>query len=217
MPKTNKQTKKTMRRGRALVRGADPLGLTPMPKKFDTSVMVTHRFRYSANGALALTPVTGLDLLGAIGVATSATGITNALAAVRIKSVEAWCPATSGAISLDVIFLGSSYVAPHRTSDVSMGYTVPSHVKCVPTPGSEPSLWISYNNRNATYFTINGPSATTVDVVLDIIYMNGGVLSNGNVITYVTSGVTAGLIYFGPLDKNTGSPKLIPSDVAYYG
>ncbi len=190
-----------------------------MPPKIKATIQTHHVFRFAASGALSQRAVAGYDLLGMVGVATSATGVTSLLAGVRIKRVDLWAPASqSSQNTLNVNWVGNTFQRPERYVDTAINSAVPGHICSYPPPGTDASQWIGYAQRSTTYFTVDGPTASIVDVSVEIVFNNSQLLgSPGGYPTYTSSGLTTGIAYYGPLDKNTGSPVLIPVGMAYYG
>ncbi len=213
MPKQNviKRRRRVQRRG--------TLEHVTMPPKIQATIQSSHVFRYAASGALSSRAVAGYDLLGMVGVATSATGVSSILAGVRIKRVDLWVPASqSSQNTLNINWVGSTFQRPERFVDSAINSAIPGHISSRPPAGSDASQWIGYAQRNTTYFTVDGPTATVMDVSVEIVLNNSQLLGGaGGIPTYTSSGLTSGTLYFGPLDKNTGSPTLIPVGMAYYG
>ncbi len=186
-----------------------------MPKRLVVSMSGSHVFRFVSSG-LSTTTVTNVDILGLLGVATSATGVTALFASARVRQITMYAPSSSTSVlAMDVTWKGMNYVKPVRTSDVALCSTQPGMVRSRPPKGADAGNWFSFAAGTQTLFLISGPATITVDVHVDYVLANATAL--GTVATYVSSGLTAGYVYFGYLDKNTGAPKLIPSDVVGYG
>ncbi len=200
-------------------RGPSGLSTLKVPPRIEATIRSQHVFRFSANAALSAVPVAGYDLLGLVAMATSATGVTSLLAGVRIRRVELWAPAQAAAQNtLNINWVGNTFQQPKRSVDTAMNSAIPGYTWSTPPPGTDASMWIGYPQRSTTYFTVDGPNATVVDVHVEIVLNNASLLgSAGGTPTYTSSGLTVGSVYFGPLDKNTGSPKMIPVGMSYYG
>ncbi len=185
------------------------------PPAIDLSVKVKrHTFRFVATAACTDQPVYGYDLLGMQGAATTATGVTNIIAAIKIRHVDYYLGGTTGQTA--GINWQGSYASPALLADVAIGTAEVAGRRSYPPQGSAASFWISYSERTGVFFTVNGPTNMVVDVCCDFTINNGTKLSL--VTSSPSSGLSPGLVYFGPLDKNSGSPKLIPAGPAlYYG
>ncbi len=207
---------RTRIRKRKIARGL----LSPMaPPKIEGTIRSQHTFRFSANASLAATPVAGYDLLGLAAMATSSTGATSLLAAVRIRRVELWAPAIAGGQNaLNINWVGNTFQQPRRMVDTAMNSAIPGYSSSTPPAGSDASMWVGYPQRSTTYFTLDGPTSSVVDIHVEIVLNNASLLgSAGGVPTYTSSGLVVGQVYFGQLDKNSGSPHLIPVGMSYYG
>lgn len=209
MPKSKK-----VRQGAGRQSGV--LALKGSPQARDLTCWVRqHTFRFNVSNAITVEPVYGYDMLGLIAAATSATGATSVISAVRLKQVILYSSGTNAA-SLGIIWAGGHSV-PSMMSTTVLGTAEPAMMVYVPPPESEASFPISYNERANTYFTITAPTGTIIDVVVDFLLANGVVTSPAYV-TYVSSGLVTGQLYYGPLDKQTGAPKIFPvAPVSYYG
>jgi len=174
-----------------------------------------HTFRFNVSGALTSQPIYGYDFLGLVAASTSATGATSVLSGVKLRRITLYSSG-SNASSLGLVWAGA-YAKPTMTSDTVLGTAEPAVFATAPPSGSAASFWISYAERATQYCAISAPTGTIIDVVADILWANGTVTSSAYV-TYVSSGLVAGQLYFGPLDKQTGAPKIFPvTPVAYYG
>lgn len=171
-------------------------------------------FRFSVGTGITNQPVIGYDLLGLLGVATSTTGVRSIVAGVKIHSISIWASNSGTNQSTPDVFWAGDYQKPQKKLDTSIGSAEPAYVRVVPPPNSTASFWISYGVGAGTKFTITAPVGALVDLDAEIVLSNGGVTPT---IVYVSSGLTLGDVVFGPLDHNTGTPRLIPVDVTYYG
>ncbi len=190
--------------------------------KLELAIKTKHRFRFMMPVSAGVTrqPVTGNDLLGLLGVATSATGVTSIVAAVKIHSITIRVPNYASSIAsqfASVFWDGQTYQAPSIPSEVAMSMAKPAVVVSQPPPQSDASFWITYGSRAATIFRLTAPQLSVIDLNCTIILQNATLLQEGGILTYVSSGLTAGQVYFGMLDKNTGTPKITPVEVTYYG
>ncbi len=207
MPKSQKRREKKPNR-------VGPKVDLGVPPRINAALKVKHVFRFIAQSGIVDTPVYGYDMLGLNAIATSATGASSAIAAVKIHRVRGWCAGTT-AQTVGINWQGP-YAEPSLITNTAMGTAEPGRFDEAPPPGSAASFWVSYSERANVLFTLTGPTAMEVDVVCTVILNNATKLAS--IVTYVSSGLTAGLIYFGPLDKQTGAPKLLPAAPAvYYG
>lgn len=195
-------------------------GNIAQPPVVNLVVGLTHTFRFSTSSAQTGYNVEAQDLLGLMGVATSATGVMSLLAAVRIKRVRIWSVASSAAqVNPDVSWIGSSYPEPKRLNNSTMGASLPGCLESKPPRdgGADAGNWVYPSVPTREIFRIVVPAAATVDVLCDIRFQNGSALQLGVPLTYTSSGLTTGYAYFGYLDKSSGAAKLIPTDVLAYG
>ncbi len=171
-------------------------------------------FRFLVSNGVTNQPVIGYDLMGLLAVATSAAGATSILSAVKIHSCSIWVSNVANATAFPDVFWTGSYAKPQKTLDISSGSSQPAYVRSVPPAGSDAAMWCSYQTGSATKMTLTAPANAIVDLDCSVIMTNYGV---NPVVGYTSSGLTAGGVFFGPLDHNTGTPKIIPLDVTYYG
>ncbi len=171
-------------------------------------------FRFLVGNGVTNQPVIGYDLLGLLAVATSPSGATSILSAVKIHSCSIWVSNVANATAFPDVFWTGSYAKTQKTIDISTGSSVPAHVRSVPPVGSDAAMWCSYQTGAATKLTLTCPANSVVDLDCSVIMTNFGV---NPVVGYTSTGLTAGGVFFGPLDHNTGVPKIIPLDVTYYG
>ncbi len=184
------------------------------PPRINAAVKSKHVFRFIAQSGLVDTPIYGYDLLGLQAVSTSATGANSMIASVKIHRVKGWCGGTTSQ-TIGINWQGP-YAEPTLISDTVVGTAEPGRFNEIPPPGSAASFWVSYAERANVICTLTGPTSMIVDVHCTIVLNNATKL--GSLVAYVSSGLTAGQIYFGPLDKQTGAPKLLPAAPAvYYG
>ncbi len=217
----NKATKKQRRANRKatrMAREAQMLSSQPPPRQL--VVTISKVFRFVTTNALTGYNIEVQDILGLIGVATSATGVTSLFTAGRIKYIEMWAPAAAAAqVNPDIIWLGANYPEPSRINNAVMGSATPSHIKSYPPKdgNADAGNWFVGASSTLQLVRLIVPAAAVVDISVDLKMQNATALNLGNPLTYTSSGLTAGYVYFGYLDKSSGAPKLIPADVTAYG
>lgn len=178
----------------------------------------TQVFRFAASGALSAVSIQTQDLLGLYGIATSATGVTAAFSGVSIKWVRLWVPSSAPSQqSIQFNWVGLNYVRPELYVGNAIGSALPATMEFRPPPKSDCGMWITTNMGSAVkWFVISCPSSTVVSVKLTYEFQNGTQQQTGAPLTYTSSGLTAGYMYYGMLDKSSGAPKLAPGG-NYYG
>ncbi len=148
------------------------------PPSFNAVPIFRQRFRYVALSNRSQSFNFG-NLCAVLSRAIAANTILPCFSAVRIKSVELWCPSRDSAlpaepISRTVIFrayasqsssaqLSNDEVA---LSDTSVGTAEPAHVRWVPRSGTALANWIGSGSTFYS-FTIVAPLATVLDIELE--------------------------------------------------
>lgn len=177
----------------------------------------THIFKFTVpSGGVTNQPVTGYDLLGLQGVAISSTGVNSMFASVRMLRARVRCQsALTNTPVVNWTWYGQQDSA-QGYYDIAMGAKDNADTGwLVPPAHSSASFWVDYSLRANTFALVTAP--VTSEVELEVEYVNLNAAVNGTTIAFVSSGLTVGGQYFGPLDHQTGSPKIIPSLVSYYG
>lgn len=72
-------------------------------------------------------------------------------------------------------------------------------------------------SAGTTICNITAPANSIIDLVAHVVLQNGQALGALTPITYSSSGLTLGYVYYGELDKNSGAAKFVPIEVGYYG
>lgn len=183
------------------------------------SLRKTFRFSNGVNGITAQ-PVTVGDLLGLVGTATSATGVTSNLAAVKIQRITIRTPSTSQSNNAPSLqWLGSFYSDPRIMNEGALGSAFPTVLSEAPPPASDAAMWIEKAQGSSTIIvSVTAPQGSVIDLDCIIKFANAANVTLQSPLTYVSSGLTTGYTYFGCLDKNTASPKIIPyGPISYYG
>ncbi len=190
------------------------VNLRGTPPAIDQLPTCRMNFRFNCSQAVTDQPIYGYDLLGLIGAATSATGVTGIVAGVKIHQIRIYYGSNSGS-SVGLVWADANN-KPMLKSDTLVGTAEPATFAAIPPKNSGAAFWHSYAERAQTIFTLTAPLSAIIDVMCTIVLTNG--TKTGSVQTYVSSGLTAGLLYLGPLDKQTGAPKIFPvAPAAYYG
>ncbi len=219
MPNTGvKKQRKASRKAARAARRERALTSQPPPRQL--VVTISRVFRFVTTNAQSGYNIEVQDILGLIGVATSATGVTSLFTAGRIRYVEMWAPASSGAqVNPDITWLGANYPEPSRFNNAVMGSATPSHIKSYPPKdgNADAGNWFVAASSTLQLVRLVVPAASVVDISVDLKMQNATALNLGNPLTYTSSGLTAGYVYFGYLDKSSGAAKLIPADVTAYG
>jgi hypothetical protein len=174
-----------------------------------------YRWRYKFLSAAATT-ISGQVLLQQILVATGTTTTTRIVAALRIREVEMWGPATlaTGATPSDPFEMGVEWFGTTGSSNPSLKVTDiamsgdKSHVLCRVPSKSFTEDWINiggqFDNTN-TIFTLNAEQGAVVDIVVQTQLIDNEAASAGP----TTSGLTLGTVYQNYLDGR-GSAVLSP-------
>ncbi len=209
MPTKNKQQRKG-RRGQS-----EPL----QPPKVDLSVKFRHVFRFSNSSGATNQPVAVADLLGLLAVATGATAITSIISAIKIQKLVIRTPAAAaGQVTPAVQWLGLTYENPSVMSQTALGTADPTVLVSRPPKMADSSFWITKSmTAGTTICSVSAPQNSVIDLHATLFLTNAQTLTGQTPVTYSSSGLTAGYLYFGELDKNSGSAKFIPVQVSYYG
>jgi len=181
-------------------------GWVSQPPMFDSTLKMSHKFRYVASAAGQIV-VEDRELLSILASADTAVTAFSVLQSAKIRSIELWGPpptSSSGSSTISVQFPPPNTAiaaaqAPNRVfSDTVLGSTVPAHVKALPPKGSYASMWLGASASTVIEFQLL--QGTIVDIVLDLVLANGAP-------TYSTAitvaGATAGDLLQLPLDWTT--------------
>jgi len=179
-------------------------------------------FRFSASSGLTGASIYSTDFLGLLATATAATTLTSILASIRIKKITIYSTPTAASVNVnaEILWAGNQQKEQARFNDASVGTALPTCVSSRPPRSSDVSKWIDGSVTSFVVCKLTVPSASIVDVVMDINYHNQIVYYTP--LTYTgSSGLSAGYVYFGPLDRVSSGPgatKLNPlGNVVYYG
>jgi hypothetical protein len=189
--------------------------LVDPPQILETIRVQRHTFRFQAGSGVSARPIAGFDLLGLLGVATSATGVSSILASVRIVRISIYSPtATTNVTYPAIVWSGENNSEFKIVSDAGMDTSRPGVVTAVPPRLGDAGWWYRYESRAQVVVQLTVPISSIVDVEADIVFNNS--TKGGTILTYVSSGLTAGQLLWGPLDHNTGAPVLNPFGPTYY-
>jgi hypothetical protein len=174
-----------------------------VPPQISTSLTVDHTFRFLVGASLTST-ITGGNLSGLLGIASSATTYVPLFSAVRVRTIEIWST-PGGNVSLRALSsqvssaqVGSSEVV---LSDYSLGQSVPSHILYRPRPGSAQYQWLSAANSFPVFSLMFPNTVSIIDV-----HISGTIdLVNSAATISGVSGLVAGDIYAAPLDGVIGN------------
>lgn len=177
------------------------------PKR-DLAIRVGHTFRFQNTAGTTNVQVQVKDLLGLVAAATAATTLTSCLCAIKLSRVTVRTPAAAAAFAAPTIqWNGLNYESPQYLNEVSLGTAEPAVLVSKPPRGSDPSFWLSQATGASTVvFIISAPVNSITDVECTVIFQNASTLGNIAPLTYTgSSGLTAGYVYFGNLDRSASS------------
>ncbi len=184
----------------------------------DLAVRFGHTFRFGNSVGATNEPVQVKDLLGLIAVATAATTLSSAICAIKIKKITIRSPATGAANAFATVqWNGLQYEAPQYNNEVALGSAEPTVLVSKPPRGSDPAFWISQATGLTTVVCfITAPINSIIDLDATVVLQNASVLGNIAPAGYTgSSGLSAGYIMFGALDRSASS-RFIPTQVSYY-
>lgn len=211
MTKSNSNRNRRSQRSRGS--GNGPLRYHPAPYLASCRFKTVARFANSTSTVSAT--VSAANIGTALGVlATSATNSYPVIVSARIKRVRIWTlPSTSTTTTCAIQWLGSTgntNASQVEHSDTSLSTAEPAFVDSVPPPDSSASWWFATDGSVTTpllFISASGPSV--VDVFVDC------VLSDGNAMTaYTSSGMTAGRVYYSPLQGASGNLAPVSRSIA---
>jgi len=210
---------KGSRRGRT--RGRQLRSSSIEPPKVSLTPQCKMTFRFQAGSASSFDAIGSTDLVGLLGVATAATTVTSMVSAVRIRRLTIYAPAAAGGnTNSEIIWVGNQQRVDSRYNSATVGSALPSVTSSKPPPMSDCGKWIDGSVTAFTVCKLTFPAGAIVDLKVDIKLHNQIVYYSP--VTYTgSSGLTAGYVYFGPLDRLANgalNSKLIPTGgVVYYG
>jgi hypothetical protein len=171
------------------------------------------KLRFLATSAIT-TGISYQNLLDTIGIATSATSLSDLFHQVKIRKIEVWSIAQLGTpTSVSIQYNNGGQTGLYGDSkfhtDTSMGIE-PAYVSAKPLTNSFPDLYQVSNTAIA--FTLECAAGSVIDVSLTFRQRNLASVTAGN----AGVGLTAGTLYFRGLDglAASASDLLPPSNVA---
>jgi len=177
------------------------------PKR-DLALTAGHTFRFQNTAGTTNVQIQIKDLLGLMATATAATTLTSLFCGIKIKRLTIRTPAAAAAFASPTIqWNGLNYERPQYLNESTLGTAEPAVLVSVPPKGSDPSFWLSQATGAATVVVIiSAPVNSIVDLDCTVILQNGSTLGNVAPLTYSgSSGLTAGYVYYGNLDRSASS------------
>ncbi len=213
MAKRNSRQRRTMGRSRM------PPSLEPPKVSLTPQSRMT--FRFQAGAGVSFDAIGSQDLVGLLAVATSATALSSIVSAVKIRRISIYAPAAAaGNTNSEVIWVGNQQRVDARYNSATVGSALPSVTHSKPPPASDCGKWIDGAVTPFTVCKLTFPIGSIVDLQCSIKFHNQIVYYSPQTYTG-SSGLTAGYVYFGPLDRVANgalNAKLIPTGgVVYYG
>lgn len=177
-----------------------------VPPQIRTSLTVDHTFRFLVGATLTST-ITGGNLSGLLGIASSATTYVPFFSGVRVRSIEIWSNPGGSAETVSLRALSSQLSsaqvgAPEFVvTDTSLGNAVPCHIMYRPKPGSAQYQWLSAANSFPVFSLIFPNTTSIIDV-----HITGTIdLVNSTATISGVTGLVPGDIYCAPLDGVIGN------------
>lgn len=176
------------------------------PPAIQGNTFVTQRLRFTPSSNLTNYPVSGDEMLQALGIMASSSTVAYALfGSFRVKEIEMWCcqiptagsPLATCAVSFP---LGSTFQSNREYSDSSLSSASPAHLRVRP-PGQEyASFWQTYTSTTA-FMAFSCTQNTIIDILFECVLRDG----TANVpSTVAVTAATTGAIYYEPLDGHGG-------------
>jgi len=209
MPKTKGKSRQSGRKEAGAMRGL--LQVTRrMEREHQIPQFTTNRVNQMTFGFLATGGLTGGAAAGAVtdvniqtllGVATAA-GAGNAIIAdYRIRRIEIWAPPAGVASNNNLTLILDGGAVGERLEQISatsMGSTAFAHILYRPKRDTNLGWW-NGSTSGTTQFSIIGPTNSIVH--LDIEFTLATAVAGT---AFTSAGLTAGQLYFGPLDGHNG-------------
>jgi hypothetical protein len=181
--------------------------LRRFPKTRDTTVRLVHTFRFvnSQTESKAADYVTSNSLADLMFFATGATTANALFSSVRLKRVELYgIPNPNGFTGILLEWVGKN--TPNKVVEAVGDNVAPPKISMAPPRDSLASFWIcptQSGTSNPVVFSLSAPAGSFCDVTLECIVCDQDPEISQYALT--TSGATAGLMYFNPLDNTTVS------------
>ncbi len=213
LPRKNQKSKNMKKQSKS-----QKQSIRSLPPSRDLRLAGIHTFRFKNTTGVTDRAVDRTDLLGLLGTATSASAVASLFESVKIHRIDLWTigansTSTTQSVAVKWSGLASGQDWPELVSTTTLGVAQPSHLTSSPPPGSLASFCISKATAG-TIFTITAPANTIIDLRCSFVMQNA---QSSAIVSYVSSGLTAGFCVFGPLDHASGTPVFIPELVTYYG
>jgi len=174
----------------------------------DLAVRTGHTFRFQNTAGTTNVQIQVKDLLGMMATATAATTLTALFCAIKIKRITIRTPAAAAAFAAPTVqWNGLNYEAPAYNNKVILSSAGEARLISRPPRNSDPSFWISQATGATTVvMIITAPVNSITDLDVTFIIQNGTTLGNIAPLTYSSSsGLTAGYVYYGNLDRSASS------------
>lgn len=167
------------------------------PPSRNLTPLMTHVFRFQASTQASQVAVSRGGLLNLIGFGVLATSTGARLfGAVKLRKIRVWSPIVSGFAPQLITVEWTGLNAPSSLhSDSSEGLT-PATVHTSPPPDSSADWWsISGQNESEVLMLITCPSASIIDVTVDI-----RLADNESAVSFAQATLASGQVGYGRLD-----------------
>jgi hypothetical protein len=188
----------------------------PLPINF--TKVVNYVTRYTM-GSQANAGITINDILDSYFVAASSTVGFRVFSAVKIRKIEIWGPAYTGASPVTLNFTWYSEASGQDTgspsvnvTDTSVAFNDCPHLCVVPPRNSNAAMWLSSQNNSDPLFYMVAPANSVVDIHLTGTIAEGapgGAVGQAAIVRSL-SGATPGTLYSSYMNPSAGATGLTP-------
>lgn len=193
------------------------------PQPISATKTLSFVMRYTMGSAGVITASID-DLLDSYFVASATNAGLRVFSAIKLRKVEAWGPAYTGAnpVNLTFTWLSDSASvevgAPSQAiTDTSVAFNDCPHLCVTPPPGSACFNWLSASANSEKLFALVAPSNSVVDIHFTAAIAEGAVGGGTPQVAIVRSlaGATAGQLYTSFLPPSAGATGLTPVSGAF--
>ncbi len=193
------------------------------PPTISASKTFAYVMRYTMGSAGVIT-ISIDDLLDNYFVASASNAGLRVFSAVKLRKVEAWGPAYTGASPVNLVFTwlsensGTEVGAPSQAiTDTSVAFNDCPHICVTPPPNTACAQWLSATVNADKVFAIVAPANTVVDIHFTGVLAEGAVGGGTpqNAVGRSVAGATAGQLYTSYLPPSAGATGLTPVSGAF--
>ncbi len=180
------------------------------PPSIPGNVVITRRFRFSADNFLNNAPVTTAEVLSALGVlAVTSTSAYRLAQSARIKEVEIWqTPVANTSTNIELTWSQDAQFGPNMQFTASaLSTAAPAHLKLRPPKDSNASFWFNAGTTSTVLFTVSVSEFAIVDLVVEYMIFDKSATAST---TASGTGLVPGAIYYGPLATSLTAVALPP-------